>query len=127
MTLKKPALLLIISLCLSLSTTSGNATEILITNNDDGSVTVGSDCEKGLDLCDQALSDCDKALKEQQLATAKLKEVAAAKDAQINDLERHDKIIYRQPLPWLLLGAAISLLNPAIGIPLIAVGVAREL
>ncbi len=86
-----------------------------------------ADCEAGLNLCDQALDKCDTLSKEQIRLIGHLKALAASKDAQITELEGRDKIIYRQPLPWLLLGAAVSLLNPAIGIPLIAVGVAREL
>lgn len=118
MILKTAARLWMSILVVGLLTTNGSA------NTDQPNQ---ADCETGLSLCDKALADCDTLTKDQAVLIDKLKALALAKDAQISNLEGHDKIIYRQPLPWLLLGAAVSLINPVIGVPLLAVGIAREL
>lgn len=113
---------MIIILLASLNTTPGRTAE-----TNDPTPPSNVDCETGLSLCDQALSDCDKALKAEHKVTESLTKIVAARDERIVDLEDRDKIIYRQPMPWLIVGGIVAAFNPLIGLPLVAAGIARAL
>jgi hypothetical protein len=89
--------------------------------------TAKADCETGLKLCDQALTKCDEALEAQRALAFKQSQILAAKQEEIKDLKDHDQVFYRQPAIWLVVGALTSIINPAVGIPLIAAGVSRAL
>ncbi len=128
MTLKPLHTLLIITLLVSLSTTPGRTAESPNPSTTAAVIETGnSDCETGLNLCDQALNDCDAALKAEHKVSESLTKIVADRDSRIVDLEGRDKIIYRQPIPWLIVGGIVAAINPLIGLPLVAAGIARAL
>lgn len=77
--------------------------------------------------CEEVLKSAEMAVKSQEELVKKLEDQVAHKDQQLQEQQNHDKIIYRQPVPWLLLGGLITIINPVIGIPVMAVGAARAL
>lgn len=77
--------------------------------------------------CDQVVKDCQELVRASDEVNRKLEDVIEKKDSEIQHLQDNDKIIYKQPAPWLILGGIVSIFNPLVGVPLIAAGLARSL
>lgn len=77
--------------------------------------------------CDQTLNDAIAAIEAQKALIDKLEQHLELKNTEIQQLKSHDTIIYRQPVPWLILGGVLTIINPAIGIPVMAIGAGRAL